>query len=400
MRKFVYFLALFIISIQFTFSQNNASYAVIEQEGMDVVYVGIPMDFSAGGGGAGYVDVKASPSVVVATADQVGKYITVQCIGKDKKGKEVVLGEKRYLVKSTPKPNLFLGDFKDGATLDSLPNILKVTLGDNIPFSPSKVMYTLESYYITVSGIKGALEGIGGTISEAHLKVLNEAARSGTFSISVKYSGTTSGRVTALFKGSSKLGLKANKEQFITDLKDVCTYLKDKNYSKASEKFVFPGMVSDQEMNEMLGRLIVNSEISDAGIELLSKNGTFGPLRQIFPERADKWINDMGFIGDHFPIQKIISDQDGNAQVVYVKKGNDTSIKKYETNDSRINTLEAQTETLDPSEAELMEGTPISVEYRVLHPLFAMKFGSAEVAGAWDGEHFHFFRLDDVGKLK
>jgi hypothetical protein len=29
-----------------------------------------------------------------------------------------------------------------------------------------------------------------------------------------------------------------------------------------------------------------------------------------------------------------------------------------------------------------------------------MKYNSAEVAGAWDGEHFHFFRLDDVGKLK
>jgi hypothetical protein len=127
MRKISYLIVLFVFLVQISFSQNNASYAVIEQEGMDVVYVGIPMDFSAGGGGAGYVDVKASPSVVVATADQVGKYITVQCIGKDKKGKEVVLGEKKYLVKPTPKPNLFLGDFEEGATLDSLPNLLKVS---------------------------------------------------------------------------------------------------------------------------------------------------------------------------------------------------------------------------------------------------------------------------------
>jgi hypothetical protein len=399
MRKISYLIVLFVFSVHISFSQNNA-YAVIEQEGMDVVYVGIPMDFSAGGGGAGYVDVKASPSVVVATADQVGKYITVQCIGKDKKGKEVVLGEKKYLVKPTPKPNLFLGDFEEGATLDSLPNLLKVSLGDNIPFSPSKASYTIVNYTIAVSGIKGTLEGVGNTISEAHLNSLNEAARGGSFSVSVQYSGSASGRVSAMFKGSSKLGIKPNKEQFITDLKEVYTYLKDKNYSKASEKFVFPAFTPEEEMNEMLGRLIENSEISDAGIELLSKNGTFGPLRQIFPEKADRWIEKMGFFGDHYPIQKIIIDQDGNSQIVYVKKGNDTSIKKYEANDSRINTLETQTETLDPSEAELMEGTPISVDYRILHPLFAMRYGAAEVAGAWDGEHFYFFRLDDVGKLK
>jgi hypothetical protein len=400
MRKISYLIVLFVFSVHISFSQNNA-YAVIEQEGMDVVYVGIPMDFSAGGGGAGYVDVKASPSVVVATADQVGKYITVQCIGKDKKGKEVVLGEKKYLVKPTPKPNLFLGDFEEGATLDSLPNLLKVSLGDNIPFSPSKASYTIVNYTIAVSGIKGTLEGVGNTISEAHLKVLNEAARSGTFSISVQYSGTTSGRVTALFKGSSKLGLKANKEQFITDLKEVCTYLKDKNYSKASEKFVFPGMVSDQEMNEMLGRLIENSEISDAGIELLSKNGTFGSLRQIFPEKADKWITDLGESASSLLYKKFIIDKNGVNFPVYVKKGNDPYNRKiYENSEQIPAQIDPATETLNIEEAEIKDDNPYAVNYQIRNPLFAMKYGSAEVAGSWDGEHFRFFRLDDVGKLK
>ena len=203
-----------------------------------------------------------------------------------------------------------------------------------------------------------------------------------------------------MFKGSSKLGLKADKEQFIADLKALHTLLKEKKYEEAADFFVFPGLVSNEEIKNAISKLIDQSEISEKGIELLSANGSFGSLRSIFPEKADKWISEMGFVGDHFPIPKMIIDQNGNPQSVYVKKGNDTSIKKYETDDSRLNTLDVKTETLDSKEAEQMDGTPISVDYRVLYPLYAMRLGAAEVGGAWNGEHFQFFRLDDVGKLK
>ena len=400
MKKIVGLVVCVICIIQFSFAQKNAMEAAFEQVGMDVVYVGIPMVFQAGGGGAGYDNVKASPEIVNATPQQVGQYITVQCIGTNKNGKEVVLGEKKYLVKPTPKPNLYLGDYEDGATLDSIPSMFKVSFGDNIPFSSAKGKFEVTSYSISVSGIKGSLDGAGNTISEAHLKILSGAARGSAFSVQVKYSGTSTGIVSAMFKGSSKLGLKADKEQLISDLKALHTLLKEKKYEEASEFFVFPGMVSIEEIKNAISKLIDQSEISDRGIELLSANGSFGSLRSIFPEKADKWVNEMGFVGDHFPIPKIIIDQNGNPQSVYVKKGNDTSIKKYETNDSRINTLETKTETLDPKAAEQMDGLPISVEYRVLYPLYAMRLGAAEVGGAWNGEHFQFFRLDDVGKLK
>jgi CMP-N-acetylneuraminic acid synthetase len=388
--------------MQFSFAQKNALEAAFEQVGMDIVYAGIPMEFQAGGGGAGYDNVKASPSVVVATASQVGQYITVQCIGTNKNGKEVVLGEKKYLVKPTPKPNLYLGDFEDGATLDSIPAILNIKLGDDIPFDKSKTKFDINSYSISVSGVKGSLDGAGNTISEAHLKILSGAARGSAFSIQVKYSGTSQGIASAMFKGSSKLGLKADKEQFIADLKALHTLLKEKKYEEAADFFVFPGLVSNEEIKNAISKLIEQSEISDKGIELLSANGSFGSLRSIFPNKAENWINDIGFTFLTKSVNKLIADKNGNALSVYMKKGNSWNGENtfFEIGDERMYQL-TKDETTDISEAELQDdNTPIMSWYYVYKPLYAMKLGSAEVAGVWNGEHFQFFRLDDVGKLK
>jgi hypothetical protein len=73
MKKIVGLVFCVICIMQFSFAQKNALEAAFEQVGMDIVYAGIPMEFQAGGGGAGYDNVKASPSVVVATASQVGQ---------------------------------------------------------------------------------------------------------------------------------------------------------------------------------------------------------------------------------------------------------------------------------------------------------------------------------------
>ena len=404
MKKIVSLVVLLICIFQFSVAQKNDKEAVIELEGMDVVYVGIPMAFQAGGGGAGYNNVKVSPETINATPQQIGQYITVQCIGTNKNGKEVVLGEKKYLVKPTPKPNLYLGEFDEGATLDSIPSMLKVSFGDNIPFSSAKGKFEVTSYSISVSGIKGSLDGAGNTISEAHLKILSGAARGSAFSVQVKYSGTTTGIVSAMFKGSSKLGLKADKEEFIADLKALHALLKEKKYEEAAEFFVFPGLVSNEEIKNAISKLIDQSEISDKGIELLSANGSFGSLRSIFPEKAEQWIEKMGQGACSLPFEKYLINQDGNPVPVYVKKGNDpynNEVRKiYENSDQISKEIDPQRETLNTEEAETIADYPYIVNYYIRNPLYAMRLGSAEVGGAWNGEHFQFFRLDDVGKLK
>jgi hypothetical protein len=196
--KFLLLISIFGLSNLY-FSQKYAKEATISNQDIKVVYAGIQMSFSASAMG-NYENVYVSPEVIVPTQDQVGSYVTINCIGVDKKGKEKVIGSEKYLVKPTPKPNLYLGDFEDGSILDSIPAVLRVSYGDNIPFSPSKGSFNITQYSIVVSGLKGSLEGEGSEISELHLEALKSITKGSKVSIQVRYSGNSSGLVTAMFE--------------------------------------------------------------------------------------------------------------------------------------------------------------------------------------------------------
>jgi hypothetical protein len=169
----------------------------IEIPDMNVVYAGIPMDFRGGACGD-YKSVTVSPSVVNAHQSMVGLYITVSLTAKDSKGQAVSLVGKKYLVKATPKPELYWNGVADGGRGNKSAGSLTCAFGNSVPFDPSKGQFAVESYSIIVSGIKGSLEGTGGTISPAHLNALKEI-KEGKVTISVKYSGTAEGRVSAMF---------------------------------------------------------------------------------------------------------------------------------------------------------------------------------------------------------
>ena len=55
------------------------------------------------------------------------------------------------------------------------------------------------NYSITVSGIKGSLDGSGASISPAHLSIL-KGATGGNIAVQVRYAGTSGGLVSATFK--------------------------------------------------------------------------------------------------------------------------------------------------------------------------------------------------------
>jgi hypothetical protein len=192
MKKVIVIASLFFCS----FGVWGQSYG-IEIPDMNVVYAGIPMDFTGGACGD-YKSVTASPSVLNATQSMVGSYITVNLTAKDSKGQVVLLGGKKYLVKATPKPELLWNGVADGGRGNKSAGSLTCRFGDNVPFSPSLGKFTVESYSIIVSGLKGGLEGMGGTISPAHLNILKDI-KEGKVTISVKYSGTAEGRVSAMF---------------------------------------------------------------------------------------------------------------------------------------------------------------------------------------------------------
>jgi hypothetical protein len=185
--------------LSYSQSEFNSKEGVIETPEMQVFYEGIPIEINAQA--IGYREVKLNvPNPYTAPAGSAGLIITVQCTGITLKGKEVPLGFKRFPVKKAPKPELYWNDVTDGEVADKLAGSLVVRYDDNVPFTPAKGSFTVTSYSISVSGLKGTLEGTGSEISEIHLEALKNIAKGSKVSIQVRYSGNSSGLVTAMFE--------------------------------------------------------------------------------------------------------------------------------------------------------------------------------------------------------
>ena len=104
------------------------------------------------------------------------------------------------MIKSAPKPELSWVGFTDGSTVSAFSQTLSVGYGDNVPYGKGKDNFIVDGYSIVVSGLKGSLEGEGSEISELHLEALKAISIGNKVSISVKYTGNSSGRVTAMFE--------------------------------------------------------------------------------------------------------------------------------------------------------------------------------------------------------
>jgi hypothetical protein len=176
---------------------TNEKEASIVCKDLMVVYAGIPMSFSASATGM-YKNVTASPATVTATAAQVGTYIPVSASGTDSKGNRVTFAAQKYLVKKAPKPELFWNNIADGGRAIKTAGALQCRYGDNVPFDPSKGKFSVVSYSITVSGMKGTLDGQGSTISGAHLNAL-KGVSGGKIAVQVRYAGTSSDFISASF---------------------------------------------------------------------------------------------------------------------------------------------------------------------------------------------------------
>jgi hypothetical protein len=176
---------------------KSSGEATIQCKDLMVVYAGIPMDFTASASGM-YKKVTVSPGTVTATNAQVGSYITINATAIDNTGKSVSLTGQKYLVKPAPSPELFWNNVADGGSANKSGGQLSVRYGDNVPFSPSKGSFSISSYTISVSGLKGVLRGSGASISAADLNTLRGIS-GGAISISVKYNGTKSGQRTCQY---------------------------------------------------------------------------------------------------------------------------------------------------------------------------------------------------------
>ena len=80
------------------------------------------------------------------------------------------------------------------------------------------------------------------------------------------------------------------RERFISDLKSVFELLDTGKFEQAADYFKAPDEVSKEEIAKDLRRFTERDEISSEGIGILEKNGSFGKLKEIFPERGPMWV--------------------------------------------------------------------------------------------------------------
>lgn len=200
MKKLILVGQIFLATISHGQEYNSKS-AIIETPEMQVFYEGIPILLNVEAFGE-FKDLQLNiPNPYTAAPGSAGSVVTVTCSAVNKKGKRVQLeGVRKFTVKKTPKPELSWGGFEEGKTISVLPSRLTVEYGDNIPFGKSMSNFTVESYSIIVQGLKGSLEGTGSEISELHLEALKEISKGKKVSISVKYSGTSSGYISAMYE--------------------------------------------------------------------------------------------------------------------------------------------------------------------------------------------------------
>jgi hypothetical protein len=177
-------------------SEKEAS---IETPEMQVFYEGIPIELKASATGM-YKNVRMSvPSPYTAVRGSAGQFITVSLSGTDVNGQSVSLGSKRFIVKKAPKPELFWNGVESGGNANQSSGTLECRYGDNVPFSPSKGRFAINNYTITVEGSNLVLQGVGGTISSAHLNALKGLSGK-KITISASYTGSGEGVVSAIFK--------------------------------------------------------------------------------------------------------------------------------------------------------------------------------------------------------
>lgn len=80
------------------------------------------------------------------------------------------------------------------------------------------------------------------------------------------------------------------REQMISDLNILYRKISNSKVEEAKKFLKIPSSVSNEEIETEFSRSIENNEISAEGIAILSEKGSFGKLRDIFPEETDSWI--------------------------------------------------------------------------------------------------------------
>jgi len=81
-----------------------------------------------------------------------------------------------------------------------------------------------------------------------------------------------------------------SKDQLISDLKSIHESISSGDHAAAAEHFKAPEGMSKEKMAKQMPGMLKKNELSMQGIEILDKEGKFGKLSEVFPERGESWM--------------------------------------------------------------------------------------------------------------
>ena len=81
-----------------------------------------------------------------------------------------------------------------------------------------------------------------------------------------------------------------SKERMIADLTTIHELLSNSEYMTAAGHFKGPEGVSQENIAKAMKGWLRKREISKSGIEVLDEKGTFGSIREVFPNKAGDWM--------------------------------------------------------------------------------------------------------------
>lgn len=128
-------------------------------------------------------------------------------------------------------------------------------------------------FFSIVYSILFALTGCGSNSDAENKKLTNteENNETKTDKVKLKKSGPT-------------------REQFLNDLNFLYRKMSNRKYEEARKYVKVPPSIPTEEIDSQFSSSLENNEISAEGIAILSEKGSFGKLRDIFPEKTDIWL--------------------------------------------------------------------------------------------------------------
>lgn len=102
-------------------------------------------------------------------------------------------------------------------------------------------------------------------------------------------STTTAAVTTTASVSPAPVSTAPDREAAVEHLRKAATALEAQKYEEAATCFKLPEGAPPEMVAKELAKVVEKQEISSAGVEKLAKDGKWGPLKEVFGEKGERW---------------------------------------------------------------------------------------------------------------